>query len=303
MSKAIKKVVSIAAPIAGAMTGNPWLAVAGGALGGAAGGGGLKGALMGGLTGYLGSGAGSIANIGGASVAGASTAGTAAGAAAAGKAALMNSAPSFWNTGVVGGVTRALSNIPTSSILNAASGIVGDMNKETAEDAARKMREASERGMAANTAAMQPYTQLGADATSKIKTIQDDPAAYIRGNELYGSLAEDAERRLLANQAAKGKVGSGGTAAALQDELLRIGTGLVNTEIGNLQGQAGLGANAASQVGNTAYNANVNIGNANAAGIVGANQAMTSQYQNQINTILAMQGMNRAPVYSQPINL
>jgi hypothetical protein len=59
VSKAVKKIASIAAPIVGGMFGGPIGAAAGGALGGAIGGKGLKGALIGGLTGYAGNAIGS----------------------------------------------------------------------------------------------------------------------------------------------------------------------------------------------------------------------------------------------------
>lgn len=61
MSKGIKRIASVALPIAGAVFGGPAGAALGGAAGGAIGGGGLKGALLGGAGGYLaGGGLGSI---------------------------------------------------------------------------------------------------------------------------------------------------------------------------------------------------------------------------------------------------
>lgn len=297
MSKGIKKVVSIAAPIVGSIVAPGIGTAIGGAIGGLASGGGIRGAAMGAITGYLGSQVGNIAGVGTAAKAGTSAVANAASAPATGIGGFLNNA--------VRSLTQPITQggFNPTMLLNAASGIVGDMNEEAAEKAARAQREGIQAGMKANAAALQPYTELGKQATQRIQDIQADPAGYIKGNELYGSLAADAERRLLANQAAKGKVGSGGTASALQEQLLNIGTGLVNTEIGNLQNQANTGQGAASQVGATGYQGNSNVGSTNAAGILGQNSALTSQYQNQINTILAAQGMNRAPVYSQPINL
>lgn len=312
MSKSVKKIVKVAAPIVGFAVGGPIGAAIGGAVGGAVGGGGIKGAALGAITGYAGA---SLAGAGGGSLFG-NAAGTPL-STVAGNAALQGPTAGSGILGAVtGGGVRALAapvtqaatgatigGIPQSLLLNAASGVIGDYNEEAALEAARQQAQGIQSGVKANTAALRPYTELGQQATSRINEIQSDPAGYIKGNELYGSLAADAERRLLANQAAKGKVGSGGTAAALQEQLLNIGTGLVNTEIGNLQQQAGLGGNAAAQVGSTQYSGNVATGNANAAGTIGANNALTSTYQNQINTILASQGVNKAPIYSQPINL
>jgi len=298
MSKAIRRVVSIAAPIVGGFLGGPVGAAIGGAIGGAASGGGVRAALMGGITGYMGAGAAAPAGLSSASTSLASSGGILS----------MPAASNGLGAAISGGVRSlaapmGVGGISQGQLLNAASGIVGGMNKDAAEEAAKKQAQGIQAGMNANTAAMQPYTAMGADATRRIGEIQADPAAYIQNNPLYNSLAADAERRLMANEAAKGKVGSGGTAAALQEKMLNLGTGLVNTEIGNLQTQAGMGGNAASQVGQTSYAGNVGVGDVNAAGTIGANNALTSQYQNQINTILAMQGMNKAPVAAQPINL
>lgn len=317
MSKSVKKIVSIAAPIVGALALGPaglglTSAALGGAIGGAAGGlasgGGIRAAAMGGITGYLGGGA--VGAPAGASLAATTgnaalqgpTLGTGLAGAVSGGGLRALTAP-VTNTALSGIVGQQAGGGLQTTLLNAASGIVGDMNKDTAEEAARQQAEAIQSGINANTAALQPYNELGQNAVDRINTIQSNPAEYIRNNELYQSLSKDAERRLLANQAAKGKVGSGGTAAALQEQLLNLGSGLVNQEIGNLQTQAGLGGNAASNIGTIGYQGNTAIGNANAAGTVGANNALTSQYQNQINTILASQNVNRAPVYSQPINL
>lgn len=309
MSKTVKKIASVALPIVGNMVAPGIGGVIGGALGGALGGGGIRGALMGGITGYLGSQSGPIAGLNNA----ASTVGSfnpnainpasVVGSTAKAVSPVMNSGIGGFINNTVKSLAAPLQNISQTQLLNAASGIVGSMNQDAAEEAAKKNAQGIQTGIQANTKALQPYTQLGQQATTRINEIQSDPAGYIKNNPLYNSLAADAERRLLANQAAKGKVGSGGTAAALQEQLLNLGTGLVNTEIGNLQNQAGIGVGAAGQVGSTAYSGNTNIGNAQAAGVIGANNALTSQYQNQINTILAAQGVNKAPIYSQPINL
>lgn len=284
-----------------------------GALGGALSGygqtGDIKGALAGGLTGYttaqlaptiVGNKAGTaLDTASGVSGAQGPTYGSGVSGVASGGGVRALAAPTTTASaggGLFGGTADKL-------LLAGASGISGQLNSEAALEAAEQQAQGIQDGINANTAALQPYTQLGQEATSRIGEIQADPAAYIQSNELYGSLANDAERRLLANQAARGKVGSGGTSAALQEQLLNIGTGLVNTEIGNLQSQASLGGQAASQVGSTSYQGNAAIGNANAAGTIGSNGALTSSYQNMINTVLASNGNNQAPTYTQPINL
>lgn len=65
-------------------------------------------------------------------------------------------------------------------------------------------------------------------------------ANLLKTIRFFEALADKSQRRLFQNAAARGKVGSGGTAEALQTSLLEIGTDLVNTSI--KQRLAGLGA-------------------------------------------------------------
>lgn len=317
MSKTVKKVASIALPVIGTIVA-PGIGTAlgsslsgaalgaiggavGGGLGGAIGGGGLKGiatgAALGGVGGYIGSG-----GLG--SVAGTPLATTAGNAALQGPTA---------GTGVLGAITRTgigsslVSSIPsgltspTSLALGLGNALTSINQANAAEDAADKQIDFARQANAQQRADTATYRQFGEQAVQQINDIQADPAAYIRGNELYNSLAADAERRLLANQAAKGKVGSGGTAAALQEQLLNLGTGLVNNQVTQLQGQANLGANAAVGTGTNSANLLTQQGNAAAAGEIGQANALSNGYQNQINTLLALQSLNKTPVY-QPVN-
>lgn len=63
---------------------------------------------------------------------------------------------------------------------------------------------------------------------------------FITNNPFFDQLAGEAQNRLFSNAAARGKVGSGGTAAALQERLFGIGSGLLNQERANLSQTAGL---------------------------------------------------------------
>lgn len=330
MSKAVKSIAAIALPIVGTIIA-PGIGTAlgsslsaattaavggaiGGGLSGAVSGGGIKGiakgAALGGLGGYVGAGgfsglgeAGSLASgvtkvgeIGGkigsealkTATQGASTAAT---------------AGSTAGSSIFSKLTQAIPGKlldPGRLALGIGNQLVAGEQAEAAEEAARLQAEAAQRGIDIQQQNSQPYRELGENAVNQINTIQADKAGYIQNNELYQSLAKDAEQRLLANQAAKGKVGSGGTAAALQDQLLQIGNGLVNQEVGQLQSQASIGGNAATGSANQISNLQTQQGAAQAGGVIGAGNAQTSGYQNQINTLLALQGVNKTPEY-QPI--
>jgi hypothetical protein len=93
-------------------------------------------------------------------------------------------------------------------------------------------------------------------------------------------MAADQEQRLLASQAARGKVGSGGTGDDLQRNLLLLGNQFAQQDITNLQNLTNTGANAAAQTGSflqqgaTAQGGIIgNVANANAAGTIGAANA------------------------------
>lgn len=151
-----------------------------------------------------------------------------------------------------------------------------------------------------------PFINAGQTAATNESNLINSPTAqlnYVQNNPFFNSLKDQATNTLLANEAAQGKVGSGGTAKALQDELLQLGTGLVNNQVSNLQTQANTGVNAASGSNSALTNTGGNIASANSAqgtnlgaGVVGASNAVTGNYQNQINTLLALQRLNAANV-------
>jgi len=130
----------------------------------------------------------------------------------------------------------------------------------------------------------QPFRQAGESTLPGLQDLVNDPNAqldFVQNNPFFQSLSDQASNTLFANQAAKGKVGSGGTAAALQENLLRLGTDLVNQNVNQRFNLASLGSNAAAgqatatqQAGNNISGLTLQQGNANAAGVIGANNAI-----------------------------
>jgi hypothetical protein len=121
---------------------------------------------------------------------------------------------------------------------------------------------------------------------NNLSELVNDPnrqRAFVADNPFFTALADDAQRRIFGNAAARGKVGSGGTAEALQNSLLLLGPQLVGQNVAQQQGVIGarsnlaaLGANAAAgqstatqQVSNNITDLVTGQGNARAAGIVG----------------------------------
>lgn len=284
-----------------------------GAISGAAGGyvsGGTNGAIAGALNGYAaGSLSGSIGDIA-SSVLGGTQAGDFLGIPAgvqnaasvgaspsmsAGEQSFMNKIAGATPAGD-GGIARVLgSNItPISGTLAVANGLSTLNAADAAKEAAKIQAAAVDKAITTQA----PYNELGVNAAKQIQQIQADPAAYVQNNPFYKSLADDAQQRLLANQAAKGKVGSGGTADALQTSLLNLGNGLVQQQVGTLQNQVNSGQGAASSTSGL----QTDRGAALAGGKVGAANALQTGYQNQIATLLALQNLSKAPSY-QPAGI
>lgn len=246
---------------------------------------GITGALTGGGLQALGTatpaGAGAIGGAGAGSVAGSGIYGT------VGEGA----APPIPGGAGIGSVastaSKGISGI--NPLVGIGNSLVSGANAQAATDASKQLVNADKNAIATQ----QPYNQFGQNAMDQITAIQADPGAYVANNPFYNSLADDAQRRLTASSASKGKLASGGTAAALQDNLLQLGTGLVNQQVNTLQTQVGTGQTAA---GNTS-NLQTQEGNAQAGGTVGSQNALSTGYNNQINTLLALQNLNKAPTY------
>lgn len=137
---------------------------------------------------------------------------------------------------------------------------------------------------------LSPFREEGAAGLPGLSELVTDPEAqkrFITQNPFFKSLADESQRRLFANQAARGKVGSGGTAEALQNSLLLLGNDLLGKNITQRFNLATLGANAAAgqatatlETGRTISDLTTQGGNARAAGIIGAQNAQT-QSRNQ----------------------
>ncbi len=116
----------------------------------------------------------------------------------------------------------------------------------------------------AAVAGFKPFVDAGNSTLPMLQKLINDPSAqkdYIMNNPFYAALANDAETRLLGNQAAKGRVGSGSTAKALNNELLLLGSDLLSKNIAQRFQLAGLGLDATNATANTQMSAGANIAN------------------------------------------
>lgn len=292
-----------------------------GAIGGYAGGGGF-----GSIIGEAG-GAGTLNGLSGAGLAGQAAADAASGFTGAGSGILgsLGSTGNLISNGV-GAVRNGLTSLipgsggsaaaggasggnPLLSLANIAGGIYSaQTGAAAANNAAQQQAQAAQNAINAQQNSLtqirgdlQPFRDAGSSTVGGLTQLVNNPTAqtsFIQNNPFYASLAEDAKNKLFSNEAARGKVGSGGTAAALQNSLLLLGSDLLNQNITQKQNLATLGSNAAAQTGTATQNAALNTtglltdqGNAGAAGTIGAYNAKTGAINNALGTATNLYGI------------
>ncbi len=110
---------------------------------------------------------------------------------------------------------------------------------------------AQDRGLQTIRSDYQPYVDAGKIALADVQKLIADPQAqkdFIANNPFFDSLAKNAEDRLLSNQAARGRVGTGSTQKELHNELLMLGNNLLDTTINQRMGLVNTGMSATGSV-------------------------------------------------------
>lgn len=152
---------------------------------------------------------------------------------------------------------------------------------------------------------LDPFATAGLDTIASLTELITNPEAqkdFILNNPFFDLLTEQAERDLLQNQAAAGKVGSGDTAKALQESYVLLGADLVNQSVAQRQNLiTGIGLPAAfgvssleSQETANVANLQVGIGESEAAGDIGSAQARAAGSSRIVNTALQIASLGMA---------
>ena len=145
---------------------------------------------------------------------------------------------------------------------------------------------------------LSPYRLQGAPAAERLGHLTLNPDAkeyYLNNSPIYGAQMAADRRETMANQAARGKLGSGGTLAALQQNVMRNGESAINNEINRLSGLTNIGQNSAAMAASNSQASTNNItellsqgANAQAAGGIGAANAHAQGANNLIALGTAM---------------
>lgn len=284
MSKAVKKIASIAAPVAAAFVPGlqPFAPLIGAATG-AMNGGGLKGALMGGISSFAGnalSGSGSplLGSVGG-------------------KLGAGGFGPPTPGTGLLGALSKAGSGlsslaVPTAggagglkSILSPASTLISGYKAYQDQD---KMKKQLQEAQARSEAALSPYAQTGKEANSSLAQrlsagfapddLASDPGYQFRLEQGQKSINRSlgAQGSLFSGKALKAASEYGqGTAASEYDQAYKRWLEQNN----QLAGQAGTGLQAAGGLTGV-YD---NQGNINANATLGKSNVLNSTLSRVLN--------------------
>lgn len=116
---------------------------------------------------------------------------------------------------------------------------------------------AQDRGLSAIRSDFQPFLDAGRVTIEGLTDLVNNPEAqkdFILNNPFFDAIANETERRLLANQAAKGRVGTGETQLELRDRLLAAGNQLLDTAINQRLAVVGVGERATTSVAQAELN-------------------------------------------------
>ncbi len=217
----------------------------------------------------------------------------------------------------VGGIWDDVSGVTAAEAATEAAQIQADAATAAAEqtrDATAQQIQFLEESRDIARQDLQPFVEFGTgfmgDAQQAIagaNQLFTDPSA-IMANPMFAAIQDDVRRQNLQNAAVRGRLGTGGTLAGLEQSALRTGFDILNSEraaqlqnasfLANLVGQgqnaaAGQGSASLQTGGNVAGTigqSNATIGNlltsaaaSQAAGVIGAANASTQGTQNLIN--------------------
>jgi hypothetical protein len=185
-------------------------------------------------------------------------------------------------------------------VSDVVGGLTGKTQRKASKKASEQQQEAAQAGIDLTRETrdlargdLQPFTQAGSAALDPLQNLVLDPQAqqdFITNNPFFDSLLNEERQNTLQNRAASGKLGSGGTLKALDQNVLRIGQGLVDNQTNKLSNLANLGqasaagqANVAQQAGRQGSDLLTQQGNAAAAGTVGQANARNAPLNNLLS--------------------
>lgn len=122
-----------------------------------------------------------------------------------------------------------------------------------------------------------PFREVGVQAGAQAQALADPTgqAQFLAQSPLFANLSEQRARDIFASQASKGKLESGGTAEEVQSQIIQLGDQLINQQVNRLLPLVNLGQASAARQGAGSVDLLTGIGNAQAAGQIGAQNSLS----------------------------
>lgn len=139
---------------------------------------------------------------------------------------------------------------------------------------------------------LQPFQQLGQQGLDQANFLTDPKAQFdfLQNNPLFQMGLDNANTQTNQMAAARGRLSSGDTLQQLNNNALLTASPLIANQQNSIQNLLGMGLNTAQSQANTALgsasqlaNTQTQLGNAQAGGIIGQQNAQTANQQNLFN--------------------
>jgi len=145
----------------------------------------------------------------------------------------------------------------TDPLEDAFKSVTGQTAEDTSRDNAIRAEAAGQKAIELGQVAagnfgerLQPYADFGSGLLPRANILFGSSAGEsILQDPVLQALQSDAEERILASQAARGRTAAGDTAPLLQDAFLRTGTEFLNNERSNVLSGLNFGRDSDTQIG------------------------------------------------------
>ena len=171
-----------------------------------------------------------------------------------------------------------------------ASGFFGLTGAQAAASGSMAQTEASRQAIELLRGNLSPFVDLGAQAAGNLQNLvtPQGQAEFLNQSPVFANLSDQASKDIFASQAAKGKLGSGGTAEAVQSSIFQLGNQLIDQQINRQLPLVNIGQSSAARQGAGSVDLLTGLGNAQAAGFVGAQNALSQGGENAIQLATAI---------------
>jgi len=148
----------------------------------------------------------------------------------------------------------------------------GRGQSRASQEAADIQLKSAKRALGEYRSDLNPYVQAGYGAADDVRSLVGDPQAQMNllaNSPVFKSMLEQQNRGIMAQQAARGKMGSGDTRAAIQRGTIGLGGQFIDDQIGRYMPLLNQGQYATANLADRGSQLMTDAANAEAAGVMG----------------------------------